>query len=177
MMAALLAAVLVVACSVARAATQGSQGSTSTGSITITASVPARAQITNLTDVTFSPTDLTVAASNAQNVCVWSNTATKQYTVTASGSGTASAFTLASGVLTPVPYTVQWNQTSGQTSGTGLTTGTASSAYTSTATTPTCASGPSTTASLIVTISATNLQAMQASASYTGTLTLLITPQ
>src|SRR4051812_41058508 len=73
---------------------QGTLGATSQGSILITASVPNRARITGLTDVTFASQDPNTAASGAQNVCVWSNTATKAYTITASGSGASSAFTL-----------------------------------------------------------------------------------
>ena len=82
----------------AQAATQGSQGATSTGTALISATVPNRAQISKLSDVTFAPTDLTVAASSAQNVCVWSNTSLKKYNITATGSG-AQAFTLAAAAL------------------------------------------------------------------------------
>lgn len=157
-------------------ATQGTLGATSTGSLTITASVPNRTQITGLSDVTFSSVDPATTASIAQNNCVWSNTATKGYTIRASGSGTSSAFTLANGALT-VPYSVQWSATSGQTSGTALTATTASTVFTSTATTPTCTSAPATTSSLVVSISASDLQSMASNTSYTGTLTLLVTPQ
>ena len=174
---ALAASLAVATAGLANAATQGTLGATSTGSITITATVPNRAQITALTDVTFSNADPNSAATNAQNVCVWSNTATKGYSITATGSGTANAFTLASGILAVVPYSVQWSQTSGQSSGTALTAGTALTGQISTATKPTCNSGPATSASLVVTIAATDLQSMVAAASYTGTLTLLITPQ
>ena len=160
----------------ASAATQGSLGSNSTGSISISASVPNRARITGLSDVAFTNQDPSTAASNAQNVCVWSNTATKAYTITATGSGTASAFTLSNGAAN-VPYTVEWASTSGQTSGTALTAGTASSSLTSTATNQNCASGPSASASLIVGIATANLGTMSAGSSYTGTLTLLVTPQ
>ncbi len=157
-------------------ATSGTLGATSTGSIVINLTVPARAQISRLTDVTFTNADPSTAVSNAQNICVYSNTATKGYTLTATGSGTANAFTLASGALAVIPYSVQFAATSGQTSGTAVVSGTALTGLTSTATTPTCSSGPSTTASLIVNIAATDLQTAQAGAAYAGTLTLVITP-
>lgn len=157
-------------------ATQGTLGATSTGSVTISASVPARARLTGLTDVSFLNQDPAVTASTPQNVCVWSNTATKVYTITATGSGSANAFTLANGALT-TPYSVQWNSTSGQTSGTALTAGTASGSLTSVASQQLCASGPTSSASLIVEIATTDLQTMQATTTYAGTLTLLITPQ
>jgi len=161
---------------VAQAATQGTLGATSTGTTTITASVPNRARIMGLADVTFTSQDPNTAASSAQNVCVWSNTATKGYTITATGNGTANAFTLANGALT-VPYSVQWNAASGQTTGTALTTGTASAGLVSTATQQTCASGPTTTSSLVVGITTANLGSMQAATTYTGILTLVVTPQ
>jgi hypothetical protein len=162
---------------VANASTQGTLGATSSGSVTITATVPNRAQITGLADIAFTNVDPATTATNAQNVCVWSNTSTKGYTITASGSGTGGAFTLSSAALPTVPYSVQWNASSGQSSGTALTSGTASASLTTTATKPTCSSAPTTTSSLIVSIAATDLQSMVATASYTGTLTLLVTPQ
>lgn len=160
----------------ASAATQGTLGATSTGSVTITASVPSRARITGLADVSFVNQDPGSAATNAQDVCVWSNTATKAYTITATGSGTANAFTLSDGSNT-VPYSVEWASSIGQTTGTALSTGTASASLTSTATHQTCTSGPADSASLIVGISTANLGTMAAGSNYTGTLTLLVTPQ
>lgn len=158
------------------AATQGNLGPTSSGSVSITASVPNRARISGLTDVTFLDQDPATAASAAQNVCVWSNTATKAYTVTATGNGTANAFTLSNGSAT-VPYSVAWSASINQTSGAALTSGTASSSLVSTATSQTCGSGPAASASLIVGISTTDLGTMSAGSNYLGTLTLLITPQ
>lgn len=166
----------VLAQGTALAATQGTLGSTSTGSVTINASVPNKIELTGLTDVSFTNQDPSVAASNAQNVCVWSNTSAKGYNVTATGSGAASAFTLANGALT-VPYTVQWAGSSAQTSGTPLVSGTTLHSLTSTATNPTCAAGPSSSASLIVNISAASLQSMAAATTYTGTLTLVVAPE
>ena len=160
----------------ASAASQGTLGATSTGNITITASVPSRARITGLTDVSFLNQDPGTAASDAQDVCVWSNTATKGYTVTATGDGGANAFTLTNGSGT-VAYSVEWNASSGQTSGTALTTGVASAGLVSTATHQTCTSGPSSSASLIVGIDTTELGTMDAGSNYTGVLTLVVTPQ
>ena len=158
------------------AASQGSLGATSTGSVAITATVPTRARITGLTDIAFTNQDPSVAASSAQNLCVWSNTATKAYTITATGNGAASAFTLSNGATT-VPYSVEWAASSGQTSGTALTAGTASASLTSTAADQICASGPAASASLVVGISTADLGTMSAGSNYTGSLTLLVTPQ
>jgi hypothetical protein len=159
------------------APTQGSLGATSTGIITITASVPNRARITGLTDVSFLNQDPTIAASSAQDVCVWSNTATKGYTITATGNGGGgTAFTLSNGTTT-VPYSVEWAASSGQTSGTALTAGTASAGLTSTAVNQTCSSAPAASATLLVKMTTANLGTMTAGSNYTGTLTLVVTPQ
>jgi hypothetical protein len=158
------------------AATNGVLGATSTGSVQISVSVPSRVQITGLTDISFANAEPNGQALSAQNNCVWSNTATKGYTITATGSGTGGAFTLASGALTPVSYAVQWNQSSGQNSGTALVASTASGGFVSTAAVPTCATTPSSTSSLIVTIAQSQLQAMPSLTTYTGTLTLLVNP-
>lgn len=160
----------------AGASTQGSLGATSTGSVTITASVANRAQITGLSDVAFTNVDPGSAATLSQNNCVWSNTATKGYSITATGSGTSGAFTLANGSLS-VPYSVQWSASSGQASGTAMTAGAALAGMTSIAANPTCSTGAATTSSLIIAISAANLQGMTSATSYTGSLTLLVTPQ
>lgn len=159
----------------ARAATDGSLGATSTGSVTITASVPSRARISGLADVDFTNQDPAIAASDAQDVCVWSNTATGAYTITATGSGAANAFTLSDGTTT-VPYSVEWAASAGATSGAALTTGTASGTLTSTAANHGCTSGPSATASLVIGVTSADLSSMSAGSNYTGTLTLLVTP-
>ncbi len=160
----------------ASAATQGSLASSSTGSVSISASIPSRVRISGLSDVAFTNVDPSLDAANAQNVCVWSNTSTKGYQITASGSGAGNAFTLANAALI-VPYTVEWSGTSGQTGGTGLTPGSTLTGLTSTATNSNCASGPSTSASLIVKIASADLQGMNAATNYTGTLTLLVAPE
>ncbi len=167
------AAAIALSTGTAHAANQGTLGATSTGDITITASVQARVRITGLADVSWTNQDPGTAATNAQDVCVWSNTSTKGYTVTASGDGASNAFTLANGALT-VPYSVQWNASAGQTTGTALTTGSASGTLTSTATNQTCSAGES--ASLVVGIGTSDLSGMQAATSYSGVLTLVVSP-
>jgi len=155
---------------------QGSLGGTSQGQITINASVPKSVQITGLSDITFTNQDPTVAAAANESVCVWSNTSTKGYNVKATGSGSSNAFTLANGGNT-VPYTVQWAASANQTTGTSLTSGTPLTGLTTTAVNATCSSAPTTTASLIIGITTTNLQTMIGAATYTGTLTLLVAPE
>lgn len=172
----LLGAASTLVATPAMAATQGTLGATSTGTVAISVTVPSRVQITGLTDITFNNVEPNVQASASQSNCVWSNTATKGYTITATGDGTGGAFTLKSGSLTPIAYGVQWNQSSGQSSGTALTAATASSGFVSTATLPACVSAPSATSSLVVTIAPAQLENMASQTAYTGTLTLLVSP-
>jgi hypothetical protein len=172
----LAAGLLATLADQAAAATQGSLGSTSTGSVSISASVTSRVRLSGLSDVALTNVDPSVDASNAQNVCVWSNTSTKGYNITATGSGTGSAFSLNNGALT-VPYSVEWAGSSGQTAGAALAAGTALTGLTSSATNANCASGPAASASLIVKVAAPNLQTMQASTNYTGTLTMVVAPE
>ena len=157
------------------AATQGTAGATSTGSVGISATVPGRVQISGLTDVAFGTVDPASAASQNEDVCVWSNTSGRAYQVTATGSGASNAFTLSDGTNL-LPYAVEWAATAGQTSGNALAAGTALTGLASTATSPTCSSGAAASASLIVKMTAANLQAAVAS-TYSGTLTLVVAPQ
>jgi spore coat protein U-like protein len=157
------------------AATQGSAGATSTGTVGISATVPGRVQISGLNDIVFGTVDPGVAAASAEDVCVWSNTSGKGYTVTATGSGASNAFSLSDGANS-LAYAVEWAGTAGQSTGTALVSGTALSGLSSTATNPTCSSGPVASASLIVKMTAADLQSAVAS-SYTGTLTLVVAPQ
>ena len=161
----------------AAAPTQGTFGSTSTGSVGITASVPGRVRISGLADINFSSVDPLLTAKSSQNVCVWSNTSTRGYSITATGSGASNAFTLSSASLADVPYSVEWASTKDLTSGTGLTAGTKLVGQTSVATNSDCTAGTAKSASLIVSMAPATLETMTAGASYTGSLTLLVAPE
>ena len=160
----------------ASAATQGSLGATSTGSISISLTVAGRVQISGLSDVAFAAVSPDVAAISAQTVCIWSNTATKGYSVTASGSGAGNAFALASASGTAL-YAVAWNAASGQAEGTQLSAGAPLSGLTTSATSPDCSSGGAASSSLIVTVDPAALQSAQPDTAYTGALNLLVTPE
>jgi hypothetical protein len=172
----LLSLLLGTSATSALAATQGTIGATSTGTVVITASLGAHVSISGLSDITFSDTDLTGlgAASKHEDVCAWSNNADRSYFVTASGSGAGGEFLLTDTVDPDIPYDVRWNELVGQTTGTTLTAGTKSPRFTSAATVPDCGGGSS--ASLIVRIRAQDAATMVATGVYTGTLTLLLTP-
>lgn len=138
------------------------------------AAAQEQARITGLSDVSFGTiANFTSDQSIAQNVCIYSST--DRYSVTARGSGTGNAFTLASG-SNRLAYEVQWASTSGQTSGTALSPNVALTGQTSfTFLGTTCFFGIFRTASLITILRASTLSTATAG-SYSGTLTLVIAP-
>ncbi len=166
----------------ALAATQGTLGATSTGSANISVTKSVQAQISDLSDMTLSNWSIGGGAVTLySNVCVYSSTGS--YYVTASGSGTSNAFTIASSSRT-LPYSVTWNAGGagaiGNT-GTSLTAATQSASPFANAATAsaTCSGGGASndTARVVVGITSTDMTAATASATpYTGTLTMLITP-
>ena len=168
----------IFASGAAQAATQGTLGATSTGTVTISATIPSRVQISGLSDFVFGTLDPTTDTSLSKNVCVWSNTGTKGYNITATGNGGVSgtAFTLTNGSKT-LDYGVEWAGSTGQASGTALATGTAANGFTSTAAAPTCGSGPTPTASLIVRFTSAQMLAAVGTTAFTGTLTLVVAPE
>lgn len=162
------------------AATQRTLSPNSTGSVTISATKAARARVSGLTDLT-----LTSWVENDGNVtlttdaCVYSSRALGAYTVKATGSGIASAFTIANGPNT-LPYNVTWNSGGvGALTNTGaaLTSGVTSPGLTRAARDSATCTGatPGPNARLIVGLLAANL-ANAADGAYTGTITLLVTP-
>jgi hypothetical protein len=171
------AAVLAVLASPAFAATQGTPGPTSTGTVTINATITAEVNITNLDDFTFDATTLRTAlntgaaSSKTDAVCVWSNNVDGGYFITATGNGASNAFTLNDGTRT-LAYTVNWTGTAG--SAAALTAGTKSAKFTSNATAPDC--GGATTATLGIGIANAAIAGMEATTTYTGVLTLLVSP-
>ena len=142
---------------------------------------PALAQsnnvrLTKLSDVPFGTiTNFASDSVSSQSVCAFSASATKNYHVTASGSGTGGAFSLASG-SSSLAYDVQWNGASGQTSGTQLSPNVALTGLLSAATQQACNSGPATSGSLIVILRSSAVSSAR-TGSYSGTLTLVIGPE
>ena len=130
-------------------------------------------RITKLSDVAFgSLANLGMDASVAQNICVFAQTSGNRYRVTATGSAPGGAFALTSG-SDLLDYEVQWNASSGQSSGLQMSPSVAQTGLVTAATQQTCNSGPATSASLILLLRSTALQSAKAG-SYTGTLTLVI---
>jgi hypothetical protein len=135
-----------------------------------------KVRITGLTDVAFgSIANLGADAVRSQSLCLFSNSSTNGYNVTATGTGSGGAFTLTSGALS-LPFDVQWSSSSGQSSGSQLSPNVPLTGQVSTASQQTCSSGPATSASLIVILRATALSSATAG-TYAGTLTLLVSPE
>jgi hypothetical protein len=153
------------------AATQGTLGATSQGTLDITLSIDPLVQITDLDDIDLGTYSGTGPLAGSDDICVYSNNG--GFDITATGSGAAQAFTLA-GTSTTIPYTVQWANTSGATTGTAMTTGTPLSGQTATFSGPNCGGGTNTT--VIVTVGDTDLSVAPTD-TYAGILTLLVAPQ
>lgn len=104
-------AVLAAACTSAFAATDGTKGTSSTGSANINANVPAQVKISGMTDLNF---DAALASwtsgdlTQTTNACVWSSTGSYKVKA-ASATATDTAFVLtAAGQTTDLPYSVTW---------------------------------------------------------------------
>lgn len=163
------------------AATQGTLGVTSTGSSSISVTKSVQAQITDISDMTLSNWSIGDGAVTLNsNVCVYSSTGS--YKVTASGSGIANLFTLASG-SNLLAYTVTWNAGGAgnlANTGTALLTGIQSTSFNNADTgSATCGGGGASNDTARVIVGITNVAMLAAPSSataYTGTLTLLVTP-
>jgi len=133
------------------------------------------ADITGLVDLAFGQLTMASDQTLSENVCAFSNSATTAYAVQATGDGTGSAFTLSNGSAT-LPYEVRWAGSPGQTNGTALTAGATVSGFSSGGAQKTCQGRPTSSATLLVTIRAQAASSAQVG-SYSGVLTLMLTPQ
>jgi hypothetical protein len=133
----------------------------------------SKVRITKLSDVAFgSIANLGIDSSQSQSVCLYSDTSTSGYNITATGTGPGGAFQLASGP-SALSYEVQWNSSGSQSSGNPLSPNVPLTGQTSTATQQTCNSGPPTSASLIILFRSGVLSSATAG-TYSGTLTLVV---
>jgi hypothetical protein len=166
-----VAAIATVAASNAFAATQGTLGATSTGSLNITLTINQLVQISALDDIALGNYTGGGNMTGFDDLCVYSNIGA--YRITATGNGTGAAFHLIGGAAT-IPYAVQWADEAGAATGDAMTSGTVLTNQTGTITTPNCNNGNN--ARVRVTVNSTDLAAAPAQA-YTGVLTLLVAPQ
>ena len=135
-----------------------------------------KVRITNLSDIAFGTVaNLGVDAVRSEDVCLYSETTSNGYNITAAGTGPGGAFELSSG-SGAMSFDVQWSSSSGQSSGAQLTPNVPLTGQVSTAAQQTCNTGPATTASLIILLRSAALSSAQAGI-YNGTLTLLVGPE
>jgi hypothetical protein len=132
-------------------------------------------RISGLSDVAFGSVGSLADSISSQSICVYANTATRGYHISASGSSSGGAFALASGPDL-LSYEVQWSPSPGQSSGTQLSPNVPLTGLVSTATQQTCNSGPAAAASLILIVRSTAASSA-AAGSYSGTLSLVVGPE
>ena len=94
---------------IALAASDGTLGPTSTGSVNISITVPEQIKISKLADANL--TDWTGSGNKSKNekVCVYTNKPSGTYQVTLTGDGPGGSFVLTSPEPQELPYTVEWN--------------------------------------------------------------------
>ena len=162
------AAIFIVDVSVAFAATPGTTGFTSTGSIGISLTVLDDVKISNLADIplTFSGADV----SGTSSACVYRYGDTGLYDVTGMGSGAGNTYILTDGTNT-VTYDVEFDDGSGFSS---LVSGVAMASENATNVDDDCATGGN-NALIQVSIEAESVPVLPTT-TYTGTLMLLLAP-
>lgn len=166
-----VAALAAFAASNAFAATQGTLGATSQGTLDITLTINALVQISALDDIPLGAYTGGGDMTGDDDLCVYSNNG--GYDITATGNGAAGAFELIGGSAN-IPYTVAWATTAGAGTGTSLIAGVTLANQGGTFTTPNCNGADN--AQVIVTVDDVALASAPAD-NYTGVLTLLVAPQ
>lgn len=146
----------------------------SLNTLNVSADFAGTALINNLSDMAFVSLSPAVALAKQENVCVYANSLLGgTYSITATGSGSANAFTVSNGAAT-VAYTVSWAPTANASSGTALTSGVPLANQNTGILSSICLLGIS-NSTLFVNFSLLALQ-NAASGNFTGVLTLVITP-
>jgi hypothetical protein len=113
--------------------------------------------------------------TSSQNLCVFSQSFTNAYSVTANGNGAGGAFELSNGTAV-IPFEVLWNSSAEQSGGTTILAGSMRTGFTSSATQKSCNSGPSASASLTIALRSAALASARAGF-YSGTLQITIAPE
>jgi hypothetical protein len=168
-----VAAVATFAASNAFAATQGTLGATSTGSLNITLTIDQLVQISALNDIALGNYTGGANMTGFDDLCVYSNIGGYQITATGDDGSGGTAFQLI-GAGATIPYAVEWADAAGAATGDAMTSGTVLTNQSGNLTTPNCDGGNN--ARVRVTVNSTDLAAAPAQA-YLGVLTLVVAPQ
>ena len=156
-----------------RAASDGTLGTSSSGSASISVTIPNLILISGMADIGFGTYSGVGDLNQNEDICIYTNKAAGTYRVTGSGSGGGGAFTLSDGTNT-LAYNVFYNDVTGTTGEQQLTSGTPLGSQNGANTTSQNCGG-SNDANYHVQILGTNLLAAPSGA-YSGTLTLLVEP-
>ena len=166
-----LFAALVLILTTTQAATDGQLGSSSEGTITISLAIEPTIYVPEINNINLTITDRSVDTAFSENFCVSGNS-DGRYIVTVQGStevGNEFALTNTSNEL--LLYTVSYRAEPGQAEADLLTPGSSSPSYSLKTRSDGCADSPSFT----VTFPSESLQGIS-SGSYTGSLTLMVSP-
>jgi hypothetical protein len=158
------------------AATQGTLGTTSTGTINISITLPALVEVTGFSDITLGSTSSFPATGNT-TACIYSNVASPlgSYFVTATSQNTSGTdFRVKDSGTDFIAYSAFWNNASSASQTTSLTSGTKTAQQTGgSAVSLNCGGSPN--ANFNISFSAAQVQGAPA-ASYSDVVTLLISP-
>ncbi|MBP9837191.1 MAG: hypothetical protein KBC84_00605 [Proteobacteria bacterium] len=154
------------------AANDGQIGTTSSGSVNISLSIPKLIRIKNLADVSFPTYSGSGDLSFNKDITIAVNYSTGGYRITATGSGAGNAFMVIDGSK-QVPYSVLFNKQTGVTGASALTPGTSLTGLTG-AVKP--IGSTVLNANYQVKFLDANLQAIEAG-NYSGILTLVVAPE
>jgi len=131
-------------------------------------------RITGLSAIDFGTYDFAIVMKKDDDVCVYTNDSSGEYTVKATGDGDGGRFQIADSGTNKVSYEVHWNDTTGTSGNVKLTEATKSGTQTGADTSSeTCASGD--TANVMILINQSAVTPVPAG-DYAGVLTLLIEP-
>lgn len=134
-----------------------------------------KGRISGLSDVTLG--EISNAGADrrvSQSICAFSQSDFNTYSVVAFGSGTAGRFTLSSGV-SELSYEVEWSSAANQQAGVALNPGVVVSGLPTLAMHQVCRSGPTSSASLIILVRASEAGSARAGA-YSGGLSITLSP-
>lgn len=159
----------------AEAASQGSVGGTSSGSVNITASVQARAEMSGSEDIEFEVTGSTDQLRISRDMCVFSNSVGGSYTISAEGSGLETALELSNGDQA-VGYSGEWSPLADWASAGAHPGGSIVLNLTAAKTESECGARAG-LARLVLVVDQVRLQPAQSGASNVGILNLTVSPQ
>lgn len=162
--------------SLAFAATQGTLGTTSTGTVNISITIPSLVQITGLNDIALGSTSSFPATGNT-TACIYSNVASPlgSYYVTATSQNTSGTdFRVKDSGTDYIGYSAYWNNSSAASQTTVLTSGTKTTQQLGgNSTSLTCSGTPN--ANFNISLTSTQVAGAPA-ATYTDTATLIVSP-